>query len=210
VSSLLRLGALRGVRVVALALALVVFAGLAPMPVLQPPPAQAAAGAALDVPFFSQRDPRWATRRLGSCSRATIRSAGCALTSEAMVFKYYGVRVSTRVGTGMNPRILNAWLKKHAGYAGGCMMRWGKEPGGVRYTGADTSLRHVNKELAAGRPVIADVTGPTVASHHFVVIIGRAGKTYVINDPWSRTASWSTLASKRYRIYKLRYFAPTR
>jgi hypothetical protein len=46
-----------------------------------------------------------------------------------------------------------------------------------------TSLTRVNAELAAGHPVIAQVTLPG-GVNHFVVITGRTGGTYYINDPW--------------------------
>lgn len=51
------------------------------------------------VPYFSQRDPQWIDhplRTTGSCSADcdTIGKCGCALTSSAMLFGYYGADVT--------------------------------------------------------------------------------------------------------------------
>jgi len=42
----------------------------------------------LDVPFFSQRDPAWSDKKLDH-SPYSIGEYGCALTSAAMVSKYF-------------------------------------------------------------------------------------------------------------------------
>ena len=41
----------------------------------------------LNVPLYSQNDPRWEDFIMQTCGR-TIGQAGCALTSSAMVFKF--------------------------------------------------------------------------------------------------------------------------
>jgi hypothetical protein len=195
------------VRVTAAAFAAFLFVTLAPLPAVQPAPV--AAATYLNVPFFSQRDSAWRNTRLGRCLKETIGSAGCAITSEAMVYRFYGAKVSTSLGKGMNPRLLNKWLKGHNGYASGCLVKWGKTPKGVKYTGSDTSRTHVRNELKAGRPVIAGVTGPGIPYHHFVVIVGRNSSGFLINDPLDLTKKVVNLSAKKYKAYRFWYFKPT-
>src|SRR5262249_20745724 len=58
------------------------------VPVPQPPTPPLSLGSR-DVPFFWQGDPSWGDLRIGACT-STIRDVGCALTSLAMIFKFYG------------------------------------------------------------------------------------------------------------------------
>ena len=85
----------------------------------------------IDVPLFGQRWEPWAGDQLGFCSSDTIGSSGCAITSMAMVFKYYGVNT--------DPRDLNNWLKQNGGYAEGCLVKWdvaaGRSGGSVQWAG---------------------------------------------------------------------------
>jgi len=133
----------------------------------------------LDVPVYKQGSPSpWCDDQLGDCSE-TIGSAGCAITSIAMVFKYYGVQT----GSGD----LNVWLKQNNGYVDGCLVVWsvaaGRSGGNVQWAGDDyTGLNQINTELDNGYPVIAKVS--LFDSSHFVVITGYSGSTYFINDPY--------------------------
>jgi hypothetical protein len=61
-----------------------------------------------EVPFFSQADPRWIGTHINGDSEWwwTIGTKGCALTSAAMVFSYYGVDT--------NPKKLNQCMQDEA------------------------------------------------------------------------------------------------
>jgi hypothetical protein len=164
-------------------------------------------GSALNVPLFSQNDRLWRSVALGSCG-TTIGAAGCTVTAKAMLFKYYGITVSSSVGSGMDPKILNGWLVDYGGYSEGCLMSWGvAEPAGIRYTGSDTSWAHVTGELSAGRPVLAQVHS-TKTTMHFVVITGQQGGTWYINDPWNGSkTTFSKGALGAYVLDTFRYFS---
>jgi hypothetical protein len=58
------------------------------------------------VPLFSQNDPAWKNNVMRTCG-LTIGQAGCALTSSAMIFKYYGTIYQ-------NPGLLNTCLGNYA------------------------------------------------------------------------------------------------
>jgi len=131
-----------------------------------------AAGVLLDVPLLKQCDAPWGTHALGTCTD-TICSSGCAITSTTMVFAYFG--------GAMDPGELNGCLTSSGGYASGCLIYWDNacEPTGVTYAGGAATI---DAELAAGRPVIVQVTNADT-SMHFVVIVGNEGGDYQINDP---------------------------
>ena len=66
------------------------------------------------APFF-QNDPLWSQEKLGTSSE-TIGSAGCAISSAAMVLKSYGVDI--------DPKKLNDYLLSHDGYEGAAWIKW--------------------------------------------------------------------------------------
>lgn len=140
----------------------------------------------LNVPIYGQRWADWSNDQLGTCS-LTIGSHGCAITSTAMVFSYYGINV--------NPRQLNDWLKStNGGYSGGCLINWSVAAdytsGKVQWAGSNTDrpidLNLIKQDLDNGYPVIA---GVGLGEQHFVVITGYSGSTFYINDPWYGDAS---------------------
>jgi hypothetical protein len=65
---------------------------------------------------YSQCSSSWGGQELGTCSSQDICSAGCAMTSVAMMLQYYGII--------KNPSQLNSWLKSNGGYANGCNIVW--------------------------------------------------------------------------------------
>lgn len=135
----------------------------------------------LNVPLFSQMDPRWQSYSLGVCG-TTIGAQGCALTSTAMVFKYYGVDT--------DPQRLRNCLG-----SGACPMRWGNAAGncsgGKVSNGGIQSFdfNAMRASLAQGFPVIVGFMVNT-ARTHFVVVNGGSGSDpsgYTVNDPWDAT-----------------------
>lgn len=136
----------------------------------------------LDIPFYRQIWEPWGKQNLGF-SDDLIENSGCALTSLAMVFKYYGVDT--------DPGKLNEWLKENSGFQGSSSIKWSKavelSGGNVKYLGIENydgtaNLEKINWLLDSGCPVIArmDYQG----TNHYVVISGRSGDTYYLNDPW--------------------------
>ena len=166
----------------------------------------------INVPLFLQIDNLWNQQPLGTCAGVTLDSAGCAVTSLAMVSAKYGAAVNSSAGYGMTPGILNAWLKDHGFYGaaltgGACLLEWGLLPTGIVYTGSDASFDHLDRELAAGRPVIAQVHNAGTVMH-FVVITGSNGATYDINDPYFGQRLLDNGAKNAYSVDRFRYFAP--
>ena len=159
----------------------------------------------------------WGDCRMGTdgCPD-TVATAGCLITAFAMVLDYYGVQlavpaVSSCTGkprSGMDPGILNDWLKSHRGYGpcvgdafGSCCLEWTNLPQQISIAthennselGVDSvSARIIDQALQAGRPVIAGVhwtshcrgNSSQTEDCHWVVITGKLGITYAIIDPY--------------------------
>ena len=140
--------------------------------------APAALAYRMDVPVWKQSDSRWASLHLGGGSY-TMSSSGCAVTSCAMVAAYFG----SKKDPGGLCRALNA----NGGLTSSGAIYWQKVPtaagGTIRYIGrySGCSLTRINQELDSGYPVIVEVRRK--GNVHFVVVTGRTGSTYYINDP---------------------------
>ncbi|MEL7590934.1 MAG: C39 family peptidase [Anaerolineaceae bacterium] len=156
------------------------------------------------VPYFSQCDSAWGNDILGTCSQYNICEQGCAISSVAMVFKYFGIST--------NPGSINQWLKANGGYAAGCLINWSTaanlSPAKLTFVARVTTQdwARLRYEISSGYPVILEVPFPN--GQHFVVATGYSGDTVFINDPYypSRT----TLDSYGNRFLGLRiYHGPT-
>jgi len=147
----------------------------------------------------------------GNCGLGTngcpdkISTTGCLITAFAMVLDYYNVSLfiprefscTDTARTGMDPGILNDWLKTHGGYGkcgsdiGSCCLEWTNLPPQVSVTkhvnrserGIDsTAQRMIDQSLLQGYPVIGGVHwdsychGATTQTEdcHWVVITGKS------------------------------------
>lgn len=138
------------------------------------------------VPTFNQQNYG---NNMRTCN-LPISLAGSALTSAAMVLKYYGVNTS--------PSALNSCLGDRA-----CPLCWAPvasdcsdskvSSAGFRW---GFSYDTIDQDLAAGKPVIVWVSNSAWWLSHFVVVTGGGGQTpggYTINDP-ADGSSYKTLA----------------
>lgn len=132
------------------------------------------------VPPYAQTDPRWSGHNMLTCN-LSIGEAGCALTSAAMVFGYYG---ATR-----NPAQLNTCLETYA-----CPIYW-NIAAAICSDGLATYVDYLSfswpaleSTLAGGQPIIVRFARNSNPSWtHFVVAIGGAGESadgYTILDSW--------------------------
>jgi len=174
------------------------------------------------VPSFSQNytlgPDAWGNATLGSdgCPDS-FRVSGCLVTAFASVLAYYGIEVSVpaaqsftgRPATGMDPGILNDWLRAHGGFGrcggdayGSCCLEWSRLPAGIElsfYTNrSDVGLNPVaevviDHALRQGYPIVAGVhwgascngSGGQTEDCHWIVLTGKAGDTYTILDPYN-------------------------
>jgi len=136
----------------------------------------------MDVPHFSQSDPRWGDHLLGSTD-GTLAKEGCAVAAAAMVLSSYGIDT--------DPGRLNKFLTD---------LRGGFTPEGWIYWEAaalfepkiatqllphyenEASHALIDHNLRRGNPVIVRLRYPSGVTH-FVVIAGKSGFDYLILDP---------------------------
>jgi Peptidase_C39 like family len=132
----------------------------------------------ISVPAFAQDDPRWSDVRLGP-STDTLGDEGCAVTSAAMVATFYGIKT--------DPRQLNAFLTRTGGLDQDGLIDWSRVPLiasahlKLAYNGGP-SYKLIDSNLLGGNPVIALIPLAD-GGYHFVVIVGKEGRNYLIRDP---------------------------
>lgn len=152
----------------------------------------------LSVPVFGQRDPQWSGKPLGSSKTTTLGSHGCVVTSMAMICRYYGKDT--------DPERLNDAILSVKGFIDTNLFDWKAivkiyadiQNTSIRnYPTSATPVSAIDTELNAGRPVIAwvDLNPNQPGADHFVVITGKEGNDYWINDPWYGD---QILCSRRY------------
>jgi ribosomal protein L31 len=150
----------------------------------------------LSVPYYSQKDPQWTCDQLGTCNcdfdtctaatHTGIGDAGCFISSQAMIFEYYNAPSHF-----MTPLELDTCLTNHNGYGSWSGCAYGLcgapysplsscSPSSVSYLGYSTDLAVLDNDLSNGFPAIAWVDGGV----HYVVITGKSGGMYEINDPY--------------------------
>lgn len=150
----------------------------------------------LDVPTWSQRDPRWRTKKLGF-SNLTVGGYGCTLTCLSALITHV-------TGTSHTPDRVNDDLKKVKAFSGALViwsrvqlaypqLKWIKRA--YRYNNWDVAWNIYTKKI----PVCVEVNGAKIgAPRHWVLFIG-SGKML---DPWTGTIeSTSKYPLTGYSVY---------
>lgn len=157
-------------------------------------------GESLAAPL-SQRDPLWADRTLGEAgSTKTVGEWGCLLVAMAMTAR--------ALGKDTDPIRLQEALLVNDGFLDLFLTRWDALSlvyrdvvfGGYVLSSSDL-LERINGSLAAGVPVPIQVdftsdTPYTDNDQHWVLIVGRDGDDYRINDPWLLPAQEASLMER--------------
>jgi len=167
------------------------------------------------VPFFSQRDPRWARDPMGESGK-TIGEIGCAMTCTAMLLKYYGVET--------DPGKLNTWLSANDGYIADGSLIWDKpaeySEGKIQFVHEEkfwsfenptqSQWEKLDEELSNGHPVIIKVDAdpsPETFSQHWILVTSKSDSNYYINDPWDYNfTADKTLSYYANIFYGMRFY----
>jgi hypothetical protein len=155
------------------------------------------------APVWSQGDPRWGDAIMQTCG-LTIRRAGCAVTSTAMLFAHYGVST--------NPGILNQCLGDFA-----CPLYWGTaatrcSADVVDFAGWPSfDWPTLEQEVQSGRPAILGMCqGGCSRRTHFVLVVdgkGTSPAAYRVHDPADgQTKALSALTSAGWTLEWLRLY----
>ena len=139
----------------------------------------------LAVPSFRQADEKWRDDPLGGVeANGTLGGEGCAVAAAAMVFKFYGVQI--------DPEQLNWFLTSVDGYTENGWLYWDRAawfaPDRVRHVYEDlASYQLIDSNISHGNPVIVRVRLSNGITH-FVVIAGKDGFDYLVQDPGGGSA----------------------
>jgi peptidoglycan hydrolase CwlO-like protein len=123
--------------------------------------------------YYNQRDSAWGNQFIG-LSDSIMREVGCLVTSMAMMASHAGKNLKPGdIAASTEPFFGNtAYMNQGSWTVNGVTMTRTR-------VGSDTSA--IDTELAAGHPVVVGIySGPD----HFLVIKGKDGGDYIMNDPF--------------------------
>lgn len=144
---------------------------------------------------YYQTDPRWGGIQLDPSAYGDDSMAryGCLITSITMVANFYGYHLdpgqvlqNLKKGGGMYGDLIN-WSGVTQAFGGKLdFVTGGKEPFNAQIADAT---------LASGKPLIVRVNPPNSDGFHYIVVSGKVGGKYTVEDPYFQTgrvypASW--------------------
>ena len=143
--------------------------------------------------YYSQKDSRWGSRRIGQSS-SLLKDYGCAITSVAMVFTYHGEDITPKT---LAKQPIFYWD----------LIKW---PATWRSLKLETNTNHsgvswskIDKELDKDNPVIVFIRAGNKGGHYVVIHHKKKGK-YIVHDPyWGANIYLSSsmkLLSKLYGV----------
>ena len=149
---------------------------------------------------YLQGDPEWAEEQIGG-SGETIGHVGCTLCSVATAV--------SELGHVINPSVLNQNLIQHSGYTERGWLIWSVVPGAtdnfaeVVYCNEPT-FQQIDTCLENGEFPIVKIFLPGPIPH-WVAVVGKKGKDYLVKDPAVRSRKIVALSSRAPVIHALRY-----
>ncbi|PID52627.1 MAG: hypothetical protein CR972_00950 [Candidatus Moraniibacteriota bacterium] len=124
--------------------------------------------------YYSQRDPRWANEFIGN-SRSTIEDYGCAISSVAMVFTYYGKKITPKK---LSNKSIFYWD----------LINWPNTWGdltlssNITHSGVDWD--DIDDAIDDDEPVIVFINVSGGAGHYVVIHHKTKDDRYVVHDPY--------------------------
>jgi peptidoglycan hydrolase CwlO-like protein len=123
--------------------------------------------------YYSQKDSRWGNNRIGR-SDSLIKNYGCALTSVAMIFTFYG---ETATPAQLANEKIFYWD----------LISWpdGDDVNLVTNSGhGGISWATIDREVARGNPVIVYIKAGSKGGHYVVIHHKNPDGRYVVHDPY--------------------------
>lgn len=125
--------------------------------------------------YYNQRDSQWGNMGIGT-SGVSMADAGCLVTSVAMVATHYGKSIKpSDIAGNSEPFVPNTAYMYQTWSSLGINV--------VRSPGSPSESR-IDSEINSGRPVIVGLYGTFSYPQHFIVIKGKDGGGYIMNDPF--------------------------
>jgi len=156
-------------------------------------------------PIYLQTDPRWGSERIGG-SGERLAEVGCVVCCLSMALTHHGIDIP--------PDALNRLLADNGGYTESGWVVWSAIS---TITGDRIAVRvpprpsHalIDQALGRGDPVVAKVVLAGGASH-WVLIVGREGREYLVKDPLGDGRSLEPLSGFGSPIHSIRIVGPGR
>ncbi len=125
--------------------------------------------------YYNQRDSQWGNMNMGF-SGISMANAGCLVTSVAMIAKHYGKDIKPS-DLALNIAVF---------YASTAYMNDSWSAAGISVSRSKYSFSSgkIDSELDAGRPVIVGLYGSFNVPQHFIVVKGKDGRGYIMEDPF--------------------------
>lgn len=159
-----------------------------------------------DVPPYYQNDARWGGDFYANTDQY-IKNKGCATTSIAMVMGRYGSTAT--------PKEWDDFMADSGGYDSKANVDWRVPPNieerleRVLFDKSSNPLSNslMDPYLERCVPVIVKVVNPSTNSWHWVVVTGKVGGGYSINDPGY--GARTTLSAYNNEIYAIQVYEVT-
>jgi hypothetical protein len=148
---------------------------------------------------YAQRDARWAQERIGGSGKP-LKAVGCTVCCVSMALAQHGIDCT--------PAELNRALQQVDGYTSKGWVRWAAisqvTHGQVRAEILRRAThRQIDEELAAGNPLLVKVAPPSIVQH-WVLLVGRAGREFLMKDPLDPKATTKPLSTLGSEILAVR------
>ena len=146
----------------------------------------------LDVPYYQQKDERWASKKLGSSGK-TIGSIGCTTTAIAMMESY-------RRGVEIYPDAMSKELR----YTSSGSLYW---PTDYIVDSTKLNLQLIYDCLLAGKPVVIGFNKSN-GGQHWVLVYGYTGaetlkaQEFLIRDPGNSTRTTLAHLMRDYPTFR--------
>lgn len=125
--------------------------------------------------YFSQRDPRWASQKIGN-SKSTMEDYGCAVASVAMVFRKLGS--NTDPGNMAKQKIFSFDLINWpTSWSPGISLVSSISHGNINW-------KTIDSQISKGNPVIVYIQKTNGGGGHYVVVTGKDSNDYIVHDPY--------------------------
>ncbi|QQL46001.1 cysteine peptidase family C39 domain-containing protein [Sulfuriroseicoccus oceanibius] len=156
--------------------------------------------AATDGAYYLQNDPQWGADKIGG-SGEPMASVGCTICAVAMAAEQLGYPIT--------PQQLNASLIENNGFTERGWLIWsavGKVTNGKIQVTVPRGLTHaeLDSALQNGKVPVVRYTMPS-GYPHWVPIVGKSGKEYLVKDPLDAELKISKLSDKADLIHSVRY-----
>ncbi len=150
-----------------------------------------------DFAYYIQNDPKWGDLKIGE-TKEYLSDVDCTLTCSSMALDCLGIKLA--------PDELNKQLTTNKGFTRSGWLIWSalENVANVEVELSNNpSYQNIDQTLKSGIPVIVKIQIDEKYTH-WVLIIGKKGKEYLIKDPLDRRKRITKISEQSSKIYATR------